>query len=67
MVMIWYQVGKNRKDPLSKTLPSKIFNFVLRLLTGIKIHDFNCGLKAYNQKVVKSLNIYGGLHDLYQF
>ena len=53
---------KNRKDPLSKTLPSKIFNFVLRLLTGIKIHDFNCGLKAYNQKVVKSLNIYGGLH-----
>ena len=53
---------KNRKDPLSKTFPSKIFNFVLRLLTGIKIHDFNCGLKAYNQKVVKSLNIYGGLH-----
>ena len=53
---------KNRKDPLSKTFPPKIFNFVLRSLTGIKIHDFNCGLKAYNNKVVKSLNIYGGLH-----
>ena len=53
---------RNRKDPISKTFPSKIFNFVLRLLTGIRIHDFNCGLKAYNQKVVKSLNIYGGLH-----
>ena len=53
---------KNRKDPLSKTFPSKIFNYVLRFITNIKIHDFNCGLKAYKSKVVKSLDIYGGLH-----
>ena len=52
----------NRKDPLSKTFPSKIFNFVLRTITGIKIHDFNCGLKAYKSHVVKSIYIYGGLH-----
>ena len=53
---------KNRKDPFSKKFPSKIFNFVTRLLSGIKIHDFNCGLKIYNKKVVKSIDIYGGMH-----
>ena len=53
---------KDRKDPISKRLPSKLFNMVTRLLTGIKIHDFNCGLKAYRRKVVKSIDIYGGLH-----
>ena len=53
---------KNRKDPLSKKLPSKLFNFITRLFTGIKIHDFNCGLKAYRKKVIKSLDIYGGMH-----
>ena len=53
---------KNRKDPISKKILSKIFNFVLRILTGIKIHDFNCGLKAYKRIVIKSINIYGGLH-----
>ena len=53
---------KDRKDPISKTFPSKIFNLVLRVLTGIKIHDFNCGIKAYKSQVVKSLNLYGGLH-----
>ena len=53
---------KNRQDPLSKRLPSKVFNFITRLLTGIKIHDFNCGLKAYRKKVIKSIDIYGGLH-----
>ena len=53
---------KNRKDPFSKRFPSKIFNFVTRLLSGIKIHDFNCGLKIYNKKVVKSIDIYGGMH-----
>ena len=53
---------KNRKDPISKKVLSKIFNFVLRLITGIKIHDFNCGLKAYKKHVIKSINIYGGLH-----
>ena len=53
---------KIRHDPWTKTFPSKIFNFVTRLLTGVKIHDFNCGLKGYDKKVIKSLNIYGGLH-----
>ena len=52
----------NRKDPFSKTLPSKLFNFILKCITGIKIHDFNCGLKGYRLEVVKTLNIYGGLH-----
>ena len=51
-----------RNDPISKTLPSKIFNKVASLMSGLKIHDFNCGLKAYKSKVVKTLNIYGGLH-----
>jgi glycosyltransferase involved in cell wall biosynthesis len=53
---------KDRKDSLSKRIQSKIFNFILRLLTGIQIHDFNCGLKAYKRHVIKSINIYGGLH-----
>ena len=53
---------KDRKDPASKRIPSKLFNLVTRFLTGIKIHDFNCGLKAYRRKVVKSIDIYGGLH-----
>ena len=53
---------KNRKDPPSKRIPSKFFNFVTSVLTGIKIHDFNCGLKAYRRKVIKSVDIYGGLH-----
>ena len=53
---------KNRQDPLSKRLPSKVFNFITSLLTGIKIHDFNCGLKAYRKKVIKSIDVYGGLH-----
>ena len=53
---------KDRKDPISKRIPSKLFNIVTRILTGIKIHDFNCGLKAYRRKVVKSIDIYGGLH-----
>jgi len=52
----------NRKDPISKTLPSKIYNFILKTISGIKIHDFNCGLKIYKSDVVKVLNIYGGLH-----
>ena len=53
---------KKRHDPWTKTLPSKIFNFVTRLLTGVKIHDFNCGLKAYRISVVKSIEIFGGRH-----
>jgi glycosyltransferase involved in cell wall biosynthesis len=53
---------KKRYDPFSKTLPSKLFNRVTSLLTGIRIHDFNCGLKAYRSAVIKDLTIYGELH-----
>ena len=53
---------KDRKDPISKRFPSRIFNFFTRLFSGIKIHDFNCGLKVYKKKVVKSIDIYGGMH-----
>ena len=53
---------KNRLDSFSKRIQSKVFNFVLRFLTKIKIHDFNCGFKAYPIEAVKMINIYGGLH-----
>ncbi|ACF13404.1 glycosyl transferase family 2 [Chloroherpeton thalassium ATCC 35110] len=53
---------KKRYDPLSKTLPSKLFNFVTGLVSGVHIHDFNCGLKAYRNEVVSSLDIYGEMH-----
>ncbi len=53
---------KERHDPLSKTIPSRIFNFVTSKISGIKIHDFNCGLKIYRKVVVKDLKIYGELH-----
>ncbi|MCW3991182.1 MAG: glycosyltransferase family 2 protein [Candidatus Bathyarchaeota archaeon] len=52
----------NRKDPLTKTLPSKLFNFVTSIVSGIKLHDFNCGLKAYRGEVVKRISVYGELH-----
>jgi glycosyltransferase involved in cell wall biosynthesis len=52
----------SRKDPITKTLPSKIFNFVTSFVSGIKLHDFNCGLKAYKKEVVKRVVIYGELH-----
>ena len=53
---------KFRKDPLNKTIPSKFFNFVTSFISGVKLHDFNCGLKAYKSEVVKDLNLYGELH-----
>ena len=53
---------KNRKDPLSKILPSRVFNFAVRFFSGLKLHDFNCGLKAYRREVVESLRVYGELH-----
>ena len=53
---------KNRKDPWTKKFPSKIFNLVTRMLSGIKIHDFNCGLKAYRQEVIREIPVYGSLH-----
>lgn len=53
---------KKRRDPVSKRWPSKFFNFVARLNSGIKIHDFNCGLKAYRNEVVKSIEVFGDMH-----
>jgi len=53
---------KKRYDPISKTIPSRIFNFVVSTLTGIKIHDFNCGLKAYRKEVTQDIKVYGELH-----
>lgn len=53
---------KKRNDPLSKTIPSKFFNAVTRRLSGIKLHDFNCGLKAYDKAVVKNISVYGEMH-----
>lgn len=52
----------NRLDPLEKRVPSRIFNKVTSLLSGIKLHDFNCGFKAYRKAVVESLDIYGEMH-----
>lgn len=53
---------KKRLDPAGKRLPSKFFNFTARLVSGIKLHDFNCGLKAYRRNVVKSIEVYGEMH-----
>lgn len=53
---------KKRYDPLSKTLPTKLFNWATRKMSDIKLHDFNCGLKAYKVDVVKSIEIYGEMH-----
>jgi glycosyltransferase involved in cell wall biosynthesis len=53
---------KKRHDPISKTIPSKFFNFVTRKISGINLHDFNCGLKAYHHAVVKNISVYGEMH-----
>lgn len=53
---------KKRFDPLSKTIPTKIYNGATRFMTGIKLHDMNCGLKAYRNDVVKSVDVYGEMH-----
>ena len=53
---------KNRKDPLSKTIPTKLYNSVTRWVSGIKLHDMNCGLKAYKNEVVKNIEVYGEMH-----
>jgi glycosyltransferase involved in cell wall biosynthesis len=53
---------KRRHDPLTKTLPTKLFNATARLFSGIKLHDFNCGLKAYKKQVVKNIEIYNDMH-----
>ena len=53
---------KKRYDPAGKRLPSKFFNCTARVVSGIKLHDFNCGLKAYRRKVIKSIEVYGEMH-----
>ena len=53
---------KKRHDPISKTIPSRFFNYVTRIMSGIKLHDFNCGLKAYKSVVVKNISVYGEMH-----
>lgn len=53
---------QKRKDSIDKIVPSRIFNFAASKLTGVKIHDFNCGYKAYRREVVKNLNVYGEMH-----
>jgi len=53
---------KKRHDPITKTVPSRLFNAVARKVSGIKLHDFNCGLKAYRNEVVKDINVYGDMH-----
>lgn len=53
---------KKRFDPITKTIPSKLFNFVTGVLTGLRIHDFNCGLKAYRREVIERLAVYGEMH-----
>ncbi len=54
---------KKRFDPvLTKNIPSKIYNFTVRRITGIKLHDMNCGLKAYRKNVIKSIEVYGEMH-----
>jgi glycosyltransferase involved in cell wall biosynthesis len=53
---------KRRYDPISKRWPSKFFNATARTVSGIKLHDFNCGLKCYRKKVVKSIEVYGEMH-----
>ncbi len=59
LVSGWKQ---NRQDPIRKIIPSKFFNLVTRLTTGIRIHDFNCGLKAYRKRVARNLTLHGELH-----
>ena len=53
---------KERYDPISKTVPTKLFNWAARKASGIYLHDFNCGLKAYNKNVIKNIEVYGEMH-----
>ena len=53
---------KKRYDPITKTVPTKLFNWAARKASGINLNDFNCGLKAYNKNVVKSIEVYGEMH-----
>lgn len=59
LVSGWKQ---KRNDPLSKTLPSKVFNAVTSAISGVRLHDFNCGFKAYRREVIENVRVYGELH-----
>ncbi len=58
---------KKRHDPLSKTIPTKFYNWSARRMSGIRLHDFNCGLKAYRNSLVKSIEVYGEMHRYIPF
>ncbi len=58
---------KQRYDPISKTVPTKLFNWTTRRVSGIHLHDFNCGLKAYKGEVVKAIEVYGEMHRYIPF
>ena len=64
LVSGWKQ---KRYDPLSKTIPTKLFNATARRVSGIKLHDFNCGLKAYRKEVVKNIELYNDMHRYIPF
>ena len=55
---------KKRYDPITKTIPTKFYNAATRWISGIQLHDFNCGLKAYKSQVIKSIEVYGEMHRL---
>lgn len=58
-----YKMNRSQGDPLSKTIPTKLFNATARKVSGIKnLHDFNCGLKAYRKDVIKNIEVYGEMH-----
>ncbi len=59
LVSGWKQ---KRFDPITKTIPTKIYNGVTRMMSGIELHDMNCGLKAYHRDVIKSIEVYGDMH-----
>src|ERR1035437_10208796 len=59
LVSVW---KKKRHDPISKTIPTRFYNWTTRRMSGIKLHDFNCGLKAYKNDVIKSIEVYGEMH-----
>ena len=58
---------KKRRDPLTKRIPSRFYNWFARQVSGIRLHDFNCGLKAYRNPVVKSIEVYGDMHRYIPF
>ena len=53
---------KKRHDPITKTLPTKLYNFITRRMSGIMLHDFNCGLKCYKNQVIKAIEVQGEMH-----